>query len=237
MVRILPCSFPCFLTLVHCRGDSHALSYGGVLDEFGKHLKTSFFTAMHAACPPMPSKHVEHTAGACGSFTDFVFSELHRFDVVLVAAKWNVHGLTYDDLEAFRLRVQEKKAGMKIVFLGQIPFYEQYTPKTCPLYLTPELRCDHQRKLESFYDASKSPHLLLNKEMAKMATSQPLVYYWDMVWYLCPFGQCDTFNPDGVNLYSDNGHLSFKGSRMAARHVIRNVGIPNLISKALLNQL
>lgn len=88
--------------------------------------------------------------------------------------------------------------------------------------------CNARPLLRSLADVA-----LANARLQEMAASRAGVWYWDVNGVVCPLGVCEPYPPEctrlGVSCWLDATHLSFTGSSVFGRRLMRRFGPPQWV--------
>jgi peptidoglycan/LPS O-acetylase OafA/YrhL len=213
-------------------GDSHAFHYVGLLQEFAAHQKASFVHSCMAACPPMLNlQMLYHTNPLCDGFNKFMFKNMVDYEWIILAARWSYHQFGPEHINGLLKQIREKNPNCKIIILGETPYFPKFTLKSCPEVATKEMNCDSTSDI-SWYEEQKQ-NLGYNRVVEMAAFNHSQVYYYDANDWMCPQGKCTCYDSDGVNLFMDDTHFSYRGSRILGRKIIGTTRrVPNIFENA-----
>ena len=141
-------------------------------------------------------------------FTDFI--PKHRFDAILISARWssdNIESLT-------RTAGALKPFANRVVVLGPRVEYKQDLPW---LLTASMLRHDSSVVNRSRVGKQKRIDRLFADRLRKNG-----VEYVSLYTAICPSGKCQVTDEDGLPLAFDYGHLTASGSTFVARQIKRS---------------
>ena len=132
---------------------------------------------------------------------------------IFISAKWEKE---FDTDENFRQNIRElikksAKSQARVIFIGQIPTYE-VSPNEARLRL--EMisgKADLNLETDQMY---RPVNTFLRQEIDTQNLQGNLVFI-DPVSGLCHGAVCNTFSPNGVPYYIDQGHLTPAGAKAA----------------------
>ena len=154
-------------------GDSHAFHYLGMLEEFAKAERAFFHHTTMAGCPPVNSNMLYHVNPLCFGFNDWAVTQARDMNVVVLAARWSLHKLTKKQALEVIEKIRKVNKDAYIIFLGEIPFYKEFSLKSCPEIRTEEMNCDSHSLITSYKKGEYT--LSFNDDMKIAALEQPRV--------------------------------------------------------------
>ena len=208
-------------------GDSHLFHYVGVFEEFGASRGVNMVHSAMGACPPMINvNQLYHTNPLCEGFNGFMESKVKHYEWIILAARWSFHEFKEEHINALLDRVRKANPKSKIVIVGEMAHFPEFSLKSCPDERGKEgNKCASTKDFITF-DAEKLHHLRFNRVIETAAFNRAQVWYYDFNSFLCPKGKCDCYNADGINLFMDSSHFSYRGARVFGRDILKAIGGP-----------
>jgi peptidoglycan/LPS O-acetylase OafA/YrhL len=213
-------------------GDSHALQFTPVLEEFVKsNQRLKFTIKVTMGCPPLffsmwyMKKH--HHEG-CWSFmqTKPDFIRQNNISHVVLSSSWVATNETefaravLENIDAY------KALKVKVLLIGVGPWFptlRRQCPLNFPVAVDPTLA-------NCVVNLTISQHHLrpINNILQREADGKS-IYYWSLSRFLCPFGVCSPYYK-GKLLFWERSHYNEIMSRVVARDIIKAYGIPRAIA-------
>ncbi len=214
-------------------GDSNASNFVGLLDVFGKTAGFAFRNLAHAACPPIlgdPTPFLGSSAvrrADCSKSLELVRAVIDRYQVVVIAGRWQVHRRATGFLpELFNTVQTLLHQGKRVILVGKAPEfqgYDRYCQARAVRY--PFLDCP---VVTAPLDADiAETNALLQGFAARTAN----VEYFAITPFACPDGVCTTLDPEGSSYYRDEAHVSENGSLRFGRDIVQAQGVPQPFSR------
>ena len=192
-------------------------------DSFAAHLWPGLSTALHDArllqftfggCPPLLSS-LQRTEPGCKKVARAVFDSIktHRYDVILVAARWQPGRLP----ELERTLRHLKPLTNQIVLFGPMVEYRGNLPEILEGSERPERVVLKYRTVPN----------LEEREMNAMAERLDIRYV-SMIDLMCDGGSCLLYDANGDPIQWDNAHLTPKASVQLMERAVAGGSIPLL---------
>ena len=202
-------------------GDSNAAHYVGALRALGERDRFAFRYVALSTCPALYGDGdfgAVYARDRCNEFREGVrkFVASAHIKTVILAAQWTVHDKNPQFKGALNRTINElEKQGVKVVMLGQVPWFPGYT-RECELRWA---RVGHGRCEQRSASADKGP-LPLSEYMSGLAKASSAAFV-DVHDVLCRDGQCSPY-VDGVPVYFNPTHLSAAGSYRIGEKIVES---------------
>jgi peptidoglycan/LPS O-acetylase OafA/YrhL len=196
-------------------GDSHAAHLWFGLEKVFPDVNV--LQATSAGCKPSldPARHEDKRR--CRKLMDYIYFDYlpaHKVDALLIEAIWRK-----EDLPLLpRTLDYAKLHANTVVLFGPMVQYDAGLPRLMAVsLLNHDPGYPERHRLDFLED--------LDRQMAALAREKNVVYvsFFDM---LCPGGQCETQNPNGVPMLYDYGHLTTDGSARVAAYLRDHSQLP-----------
>lgn len=194
-------------------GDSMSAHYYLALKDFAIDMRLPLSQINGTSCRPYIHANM---SVRCKSLLDMLDQSLALSpsgSYIFISAKWEKE---FDTDENFRQNIRElikksAKSQARVIFIGQIPTYE-VSPNEARLRL--EMisgKADLNLETDQMY---RPVNTFLRQEIDTQNLQGNLVFI-DPVSGLCHGAVCNTFSPNGVPYYIDQGHLTPAGAKAA----------------------
>ena len=122
------------------------------------------------------------------------------------------------------------------MIFGESAYLPKFSLKSCPDVATESMNCDSRNDMK-WFDSQRIHHLRYNGVIRREAFNRSDVWYYDVNDFLCPKGKCNSYNEDGYNLFMDDSHFSYRGSRLFGRDMLAAYGrVPDIFDTVFSNK-
>lgn len=194
-------------------GDSNAAHYIGVWGSLTLASGGTFRNITMGSCPPLWEELDRFTLperrAHCAKGVHQMLTLASTMETVIISADWTFYEMLDEGfLDAFnRTLTRLTDQGVTIVIFGKAATFKNFNRKCDEKALSfPLMNC-------TLADQSLSADVIaINRHLATIAHSNPLLHYIDINDVICPQGQCQLYDENGKRLYYDESHISMIGS-------------------------
>jgi hypothetical protein len=186
-------------------GDSHAADLWIGISTVNPEVNLLQATA--SGCRPYPNATGERR---CTDLMHFLYSDFipkHRFDKILVSARWSARNI--GDIQAASDAL--KPYARRVVIIGPHVEYKHDLPW---LLAASMMKGDPMLVEHSRLTKQKEADRIFAKKLSEHGIGYVSLYH-----AVCPDDRCKATDQDGVPLAFDYGHLTSNGSRYVARQI------------------
>ena len=188
-------------------GDSYAAHYAPGVTGNADHIPYHVYQYTAAGCPPVLS-YYSYARPLCGAFNQNalqIIAKLHIKKVVLSARWIDLQSRGIDELDS-TLKVLKAHGG-NVDVIGQSPIF------VADVGLISYERSDGRKTSDQWFNSFNGD---LNEKLRSVVKPDPASgpYFINPIESLCSAGQC-TYRQYGQYEYSDDGHLTEYGSKLA----------------------
>jgi hypothetical protein len=210
----------CFSEEILLWGDSHAAALFHGLNEI---QPISQLTS--SGCPPILDINLSDN-NVCEFLNDQIFTSIkeNKYKLIILHANWIRHGYG-DYIESFKDTLQQISAiqeDVKIIVIGNTPQWFNSLPK----YLVLNNISIKDIKGDSGLIQTQLEELLASDELIKDSINEinkENIHFISILEEYCVESACLAMNTKENNelLFWDYGHLTYKGSRIYATHILK----------------
>ncbi|KTD04621.1 acyltransferase family protein [Fluoribacter gormanii] len=217
-------------------GDSHSAHYVGFMKELAEHWGISITNFSHSQCLPFfteVDKYLRHDVkDSCRIFNKHIAKLINDFDILIIAANWEMYGNRHKALEADLENFVRKllDARKKVILTLDVPHFPKYD-KVCKFkkLKVPSLDCNSQSEYEWNGETK------WNRMVQAISRRYSNVYVLSINDLICRNQRCSAYL-HGKALYFDKEHLSLYGSHTLGKYAIANNRIPLVLTDIIAQQ-